>query len=81
VDIINRIWHGIILRVNYQKGMEISRFMGRYALSESNRELLISARRRHSGPIVIVRKQCDTRDEDLIAEMRTLGFLKADVRE
>lgn len=60
--------------------MEISRFMRR-RVSESNRELLISARRRHSGPIVIARKQCDTKDEDLIVEMQALGLLKADVRE
>lgn len=50
--------------------------------SESNRELLISARRRHGGPTVIARKQCDAGDEDISsAEMRTPGLLKADVRE
>lgn len=50
--------------------------------SESNRELLISARRRHGGPTVIARKQCDAGDEEIsFAEMRTPGLLKADGRE
>jgi len=48
--------------------------------NESNRELLISACRRHGGPLtVIARKQCDVRDEDIsFAEMRTPSLLKAD---
>lgn len=69
--IINQVWR----RITFANQLSDEN-IAFYATpgSESNRELLISARRRHGGPTVIARKQCNAGDEDVSsAEMRTPG--------